>query len=196
MARSHRAALTRALTPHASDLLAAARAGDEAAWSAIVHRYGGAIRGALRGFRLDAADEQDLTQITWMRLLEHGDSVRTPEALPGWLATTARREAMRRQTARLREVVVDPAEWPEVPDATDADAGLLATERAAAVARALATLPPRPRALAELLVREPEPSYAEISLALGMPVGSIGPTRARCLEALRRHPALQSLGAA
>ena len=198
MARSDRVALARALPHNASgrELLAAARAGDEAAWAALVRRYSGAVRGALRGFRLNAADEEDLTQITWMRLFEHGASVRTPDALPGWLATTARREAMRRQSAAIREVPTDPGDWPESSAFEDPAAELLLEERRSALRRALPALPPRQRALAELLVREPEPSYAELCAALDMPVGSIGPTRGRCLERLRRHPALAALDGA
>ena len=144
-----------------------------------------------RAHRLCDADAADASQATWLKLLEHVGSIKDPAALGGWLATTARRECLRilRNAAR-----VDPlADAPETADGGPGlDARLLAGERDAHLWRAFEALGPRDQALLRMLAADPAPSYEEIGAALDMPIGSIGPTRARALARLRR--AIDRLG--
>lgn len=158
---------------------------DDAAWDRLVTRYRGLVWSVARAHRLSDADAADACQATWLRLVEHLDRVRDSGALGGWLATTARRECLRVLRSAGRALPV-----PDPPDAVDhdaaVDAGLLASERDAQLWRAFDRLGGRDRALLRMLAAEPRPSYEEIGGALGMPIGSIGPTRARALERLRR----------
>lgn len=172
-----------ALTNH--ELLAAAAAGDQPAWDALVERYGNLVWHVARGFRLDDVDTQDAVQTTWLHLVEQLDRIREPQALPGWLATTARRECLRLLRQRGRVVTADDATV-DLADAGPAvDEGLLREERDRALWRAFATLRERCRTLLLLLMGDPPQAYAVIGESLGLPIGSIGPTRARCLDQLR-----------
>jgi len=140
-----------------------------------------------RDFRLAESDAADVVQATWLRLLEHIDRIEYPDRLGSWLATTARHECLRHLAAGKKVMLVQDdddlkdvaAHQPEV------DERLLADERARAVREAMTSLPSRWQQLIELLMADPPASYAEISDQLGLPVGSIGPTRGRCLERLR-----------
>jgi RNA polymerase sigma factor (sigma-70 family) len=169
-------------------LLAAAAAGDAAAWDELVDRYTGLLWSVARGFRLPTADAADAVQTTWLRLVENLNRIDDPERLPGWLATTVRRECLRTLRRGRREgPTFDEDGLPELPeDAEPLDAGLLAAERDAALWRAFETMSPQCRVLLRILMATPPPSYAEVAAALDMPIGSIGPTRGRCLERLRR----------
>jgi RNA polymerase sigma factor (sigma-70 family) len=169
-------------------LVSAAKTGDAEAWSALVDRYTARLRCVARGHRLPAHDVEDVVQTTWLRLLEHIDRVREPHAVGAWLETTARRESLRIVRSGRREELTD-VEPVEAVAPVD-EQRLASTERRAALATAVDRLPCRDRALLGLLVAEPAPSYADISDRLDMPIGSIGPTRARCLERLRRDAAL------
>jgi RNA polymerase sigma factor (sigma-70 family) len=181
--------------PHAqlpvSQLVRDAQRGDHRAWDALVARYGGLVWSVARAHRLRDADAADASQATWLKLFEHVESLKEPEAVGGWLATTARRECLRilRRTSR-----VDPLEYaPEtVDDGSELDERLLTGERDAHLWRAFAELGPRHQALLRMLAADPAPSYDEIGAALDMPIGSIGPTRARALVKLRR--AIDQLG--
>jgi RNA polymerase sigma factor (sigma-70 family) len=166
-------------------LLARAAQGDQRAWDALVAEHTRLLWSVARSFRLDAADANDVVQTTWLRLVEHLDSIEDPARLVGWLVTTARREAMRvlRRSGRERPVVEDtvldrPDEGPPV------DTALLVDERDKALWQAFARLSDKCRQLLQIAVNEPQ-AYDEISAALGMPIGSIGPTRRRCLTQLR-----------
>ena len=166
-------------------LLARAAQGDQRAWDELVTEHTRLLWAVARSFRLDAADANDVVQTTWLRLVEHLDKIEDPSRLIGWLVTTARREAMRvlRRSGRERPVVEDtvldrPDEGPPV------DARLLLDERDRALWQAFSRLSDRCRQLLQIAVTEPQ-AYDEISAALGMPVGSIGPTRRRCLTQLR-----------
>ena len=177
-------------------LVSRARDGDKDAWDAIVDRYAPLIWSICRRYRLDRADADDVGQSVWLRLVDHLPQLREPEALPGWLATTTRRECGRLLTgARRREALgaaVDPADIPDQgPPAAEEE--VLAAERHAALREAFAQLPPRCQELVGLLITDPPVPYAEISAKLGIPVGSIGPNRARCLDRLRRYPAVAAL---
>lgn len=173
-------------------MLAAAAAGEEEAWNTIVERFGGCIRAVARAHRLSAHDTEDVVQATWLRLLEHIPAIREPERLGAWLQTTARRESLKllRSVGREQPAEAEVFERQETFD--DPDRRLAETERVVALDRAVQTLPVRHRQLIRMLLAEPEPSYAEISRALDMPIGSIGPIRARSLARLRRNPALRS----
>lgn len=167
-------------------LLARAAAGDQRAWDALVGRHSGLIAAVARGFRLGSADVDDVVQTTWLRLTEHLGRIDEPERLPGWLATTARRECLRllRRAGRERPVG-DDAALDRVDDGAAAvDAALLTDEQNRAVWHAFLGLGDRCQQLLRIAVAEPE-HYAQVAEALGMPMGSIGPTRRRCLERLK-----------
>ena len=175
-----------------AELFAAAGAGDTPAWNELVERYAGLVISTCRRFRLSEADAADVSQTVWLRLVERLSTLREPSALPGWLATTTRHESLRvlRGSAQL----VPTQDWERIPAIDDAlDADLLAAERRSALRQAFAALPPAWRDLVELLVADPSVPYEEISRRLGIPVGSIGPTRARILDKLRRTPAIAAL---
>jgi RNA polymerase sigma factor (sigma-70 family) len=177
------------------ELLQLAAAGDRESWHTLVARYEGLLWGIARSHRLDESSASDVVQTTWLRLVEHIDELRKPESLPGWLAATCRNECLRTLRHQSRQV---PTEDDRIP--TDSvppvdDARLLAHERDAALWRAFATLSARCQSLLRMLAAEPAPSYEEIGAALGMAVGSIGPTRGRCLTTLRRALATRRITA-
>jgi RNA polymerase sigma factor (sigma-70 family) len=171
-----------------ASLLAAAARGDRDAWDAIVTEYAGLVWAVARSLRLDAADAADISQVTWLRLLENLDRIRRPEALGSWLATTARREAIT-LLRRRREVPVPDPDQAEVPEDRQPPPwqALLVGERDRELWRAFRRLPARCQAVLQLLVLEPAGGYAAAAAALGLPVGSLGPTRSRCLATLRGY---------
>ena len=175
--------------PSVTDLVTRARNGDEQAWAGLVERYSPLIWSICRRHGL-AADAADVGQVVWQRLVGQLGNLRDPAALPGWIATTTRRECYRAPQAA--EQVLDLENTPDT-QAAEIENELLLAERDAALRAAFADLPPRGQALLSLLMADPPMSYAEISAALGIRVGSIGPTRQRCLERIRRHPAIASL---
>jgi RNA polymerase sigma factor (sigma-70 family) len=140
-----------------------------------------------RDFKLADSDAADVVQATWLRLLEHIDRIEHPDRIGSWLATTARHECLRHVARRKKVILVDDdLAFSDVStEQPDLDERLIADENAEAVRQALSRLPWRWRRLLELLMMDPPASYAEISSQLGLPVGSIGPTRGRCLERLR-----------
>jgi RNA polymerase sigma factor (sigma-70 family) len=179
--------------PTVSGLVAAARQGDADAWNALVEEFLPLVHGVVRRFSLSAADAADVNQTVWLRLVEHLEDLRDPRALPGWLATTAHREALRLAQASRRTTSVDP-QGPALdtePDETDVAELLLRDEVRRVVRAGLAELPVQRRRLLELLMADPPVPYDEISRTLGIPVGSIGPTRARSLKQLRETRALR-----
>jgi RNA polymerase sigma factor (sigma-70 family) len=168
------------------ELVGQANAGSEAAWASIVDRFSGLVWATARAHRLSPAQAADVTQNTWLRLVENLDRVQDPERLGAWLATTARRECLRCIRLSQREQPTDEEWISGIPSPGDAvDAGLLGRERDAGLRRALAAISERCQELLRLVAAPEPPSYEEIGAALGMPVGAIGPTRARCLEKLR-----------
>jgi RNA polymerase sigma factor (sigma-70 family) len=169
-----------------------AASGHGNAWNALVERFSSRVRAVVRMHRLPAADVEDVVQTTWLRLVEHIERLRDPETVGAWLATTARRESLRVLTASAREQPSDDEALGDEPIAPALDRDLEAADARRLVDRALAVLSPRDAALVRLLFAEPAPSYAEISQRLGLPVGSIGPTRGRCLEQLARNAALRA----
>jgi RNA polymerase sigma factor (sigma-70 family) len=174
-------------------LVRAAAAGSEPAWSDLVGRFDRLLRAIARSYRLSPADVDDVVQETWIRLFKCIGRLRDPAAIRPWLMTCTRRESLRRLQCRVPEQLTDdPALGDGVaPDCPERAA--LAAERRATVARSLAALPERHAQLMTLLASEPAPDYREVSRALGMPHGSIGPIRARCLARLERNPELIAL---
>lgn len=173
------------MTADRGALVAAAAAGDRTAWDAIVAEYAGLVWAVARSLRLSAADAADVCQVTWLRLVENLHRIRDPAALGGWLATTARREALNvlRQRRELPEedqsMLVDDQN-PAPPET------VLVDERDRELWQAFRRLSARCQSILRLLVLDPAPGgYAAAADALGVPVGSLGPTRARCLANLR-----------
>lgn len=169
-------------------LLAAARSGDQAAWDALVAQFNGLVWSIARGYRLEQADAYDAVQMTWLRLVENLDRIQEPERLAGWLATTARRECLQLLRKSGRERPAGDDSFFEAPDtAAPVDAALLLDERDGELWRALTKIGERCQRLLRVLMASPPPSYQDVSAALDMAVGSIGPARQRCLERLRRR---------
>jgi RNA polymerase sigma factor (sigma-70 family) len=168
-----------------SALVAAAATGDQEAWNALVGRFNGLVWSVARSHRLSPTDAGDVVQTTWLRLVEHLHRLDDPERVGAWLATTARHESIKALRRAARQMPTAPEEIPAAAIDVGMDAGLLASERDAALWRAFAGLDSDCQALLRMLVADPTPSYQEISEALDRPIGSIGPTRARCLEKLR-----------
>ncbi|HEV2088188.1 MAG TPA: sigma-70 family RNA polymerase sigma factor [Cryptosporangiaceae bacterium] len=173
----------------AAVLVAAAASGDRNAWDRLVDAYSGLIWAIARNHRLAAGDAADVCQTAWLRLLENIGRLTDPARVGAWLATTTRRECLRLQARQRRTVLVadevDPGADRLRAAVPELDAALLDAERDAQVRSAFATLHPRCQELLSLLLLDPPPSYDEISAALNMPIGSIGPTRGRCLDKLR-----------
>ena len=185
--------------PVAADLVARARGGNQQAWDALVERYASLIWAICRRHRLADADAADVSQSVWLHLVDHLDRIRDPAALPGWLATTTRRECsriLRAGPASSGSGYGPDAETIADEQARSSEEELLTAERQAALYEAFTDLSPGERRLIALLSEDPPPSYAKISAELGIPVGSIGPSRRRCVDKLRRHPAIAALIAA
>jgi len=179
-----------------AELVAGLIAGDQTAWERVVRDYGGLLAAIARAQGLKPAEAAEVAQTTWLRLVERVHTLRAPEALGAWLATTARREAAHLRQLAGRQTLVADEDSIELQAARPADppvdASLLGSERDAAVRRAVGTLSGSCQELLGLLMADPPPSYATISAKLGMPVGSIGPIRGRCLACLRANRELLS----
>ena len=178
------------------NLVTRARGGDIRAWDTLVERYAPLIWSICRQYRLGPADAEDAGQSVWLSLVDHLDQLRAPAALPGWLATTTRRECGRvARAARGPYAAVYPLDGENMADeqAGTAEQEVLAAERHAALRQALAALPREGQQLIAMLTADPPVPYAEISARMGIPIGSIGPTRRRCLDKMRRHPAIVAL---
>jgi RNA polymerase sigma factor (sigma-70 family) len=182
--------------PSVTDLVMRAKHGDQQAWGELVERYAPLVWSICRRHRLGRADAEDACQTVWLRLVGQLDRLREPDALPGWLVTTTRRECLQVLDTAHRTGMLGPAPAAEdIPDpqAVAAEQELLAAERRAALREAFTGLPPYCQRLLALLIQDPPVSYAEISARLGIPIGSIGPIRSRCLARMRRHPAIAAL---
>lgn len=170
-----------------AQLVARAIQGDRSAWEALVDLYSGLVCAVTRQFRLSDADAADVAQTTWLRLLEHIDRLNDASRVGPWLATTARRECLRTVAHRKRVVLTgEESDLDRSPvAAADVDASLLSAEERSHVRAALAQLPPRWRDIMTLLASDPPMPYEDISARLHVPIGSIGPTRRRCLRRLQ-----------
>jgi len=177
-------------------LVVRAAGSDTSAWYEIVERYSPLVWSICARFQLSDQDAEDIGQNVWLLLVEQLGKLREPAALPGWLATTTRRECLRvvtaaRRTERLGTRLDDAEQF--VAD-TVIEEEILMAERNALLRAALAELPPRCQQLLGMLLSDPPEPYAKISATMDIPVGSIGPQRARCLERLRRSDAFIALG--
>lgn len=165
----------------ATELVEAARLGSEAAWSALVRRYSSLVLAKTRKYGLSQNDTDDVYQFVWIKLVEHLDTIREPERLAGWIATTTDREAMRvamrRKDATLEAVA-------EVAGSESVESDVVDTALLAAVLDGLDRISERCRSLLRMIFVERSP-YTAISDRLDMAVGSIGPTRQRCIAELR-----------
>lgn len=178
---------------HVASLVRAAASGDQDAWEALVAEFSVLVLGIARAHRLNEADAADVAQTTWLRLVEHLGRINDPERVGAWLATTARRESMRVLCRAKRQIVTDQV--PERSAEDDLAQRLLTKESHEAVRQAFRRLRSTDQALLGLLLADSAPSYEQIGRILEMPVGSIGPTRARSLTRLRREAALVGLTA-
>ena len=174
-----------------SVLLREALQGDRDAWATLVNRHSGLIWSIARRHSLNDAQGADIMQITALRLIERGHQVRDPEKLSQWIAAVARNEC--RRMLRVREIAVPDRLNQEEPEENGVDHGLITAELRQTVTDALADLPPRCRELLTLLFVSDQPNYEELSRQLGIPIGSIGPTRGRCLDRLARHPLIRGI---
>jgi RNA polymerase sigma factor (sigma-70 family) len=169
-------------------LVSAAASGDEVAWNGLVEQFAGLVWHVARSHRLGDTDASDVSQTVWLRLVESLPRLREPAAVGGWLVTTTRNECLRVLRRSGREVVEDTDALHERPsEDASPEAVLELAEDRHQVRDALDRLSDRCRTLLRALAYSPEDSYAEVSAALGMPIGSIGPTRSRCLDRLRRE---------
>lgn len=169
----------------AVETVSAAADGEPLAWAALTRRFGGMVMAIARSCRLNEADLAEVHQVTWLRMVENIDRIEKSERVGAWSATTAKRESLRivrsKQRATLDyEALLDRA------DAKEPDDGPITREQVEMVRKACALLPPHCRRLLNVLAADGPPWYKEISNFLSMPIGSIGPTRGRCLEHLRR----------
>ncbi len=180
----------------AGRLVRAAADGDAAAWTALVEGMSGLVWSVARGYRLGHADAADVFQTAWLRLAEHLGRIENPERVGAWLATTARHESLRvaRSASRLVPTgdpeMLDPGQVDEQsPEQVvlEAEQAAVDNDKAARLWRAFGTLSDRCQKLLRVLIATPPPNYAEVAAALDMPIGSIGPTRARCLRQLRQR---------
>ena len=180
------------------DLVRGAAGGDETAWRGLVARFSGLVWAVARAHRLANADAADVFQTTWLRLAEHIGRIEHPERVGAWLATAARRECLQNLRSAAKAAPTDDLDrldtTPAVGNPTEEAVIAAETERedaarAEAMWRAFGQLSGRCRELLRILMATPPPSYAEVAAALGLPLGSIGPTRARCLQRLREEMA-------
>jgi RNA polymerase sigma factor (sigma-70 family) len=177
-------------------LVARAKNGDQQAWDDLVERYAPLVWSICRRHQLSDADDDDVQQSVWLQLVSQLDKICDSAALPGWLATTTRREC-----GRVLRAARGPLAAGHVPDAETlpdqqagmADQELLTAERHAALREALTRLPPCCQQLISMLIEDPPVPYAQISASLNIPVGSIGPCRSRCLDKLRNDPVIAAL---
>jgi RNA polymerase sigma factor (sigma-70 family) len=179
-------------------LVRSAAGGDEAAWGGLVTRFSSLVWAIARAHRLAHADAADVYQTTWLRLAEHIGRIEHPDRIGAWLATAARRECLQSLRSAAKAAPTDDMDRldtaPVMGNPTEEAVIAAETERedaarAAAMWRAFGQLSGRCRELLRILMATPPPSYAEVAAALGLPLGSIGPTRARCLQRLREEMA-------
>jgi RNA polymerase sigma factor (sigma-70 family) len=182
--------------PHVVALVTRAAGGDQDAWHELVDRYAPLVYTICTRYRLSNHDIEDVGQNVWLLLVEQLGKLREPAALPGWLATTTARECLRVVTAANKSEQLGTGLDDSVlfVDGTVIDEEILVAERNAALHAAFAELPSRCQQLLSMLISDPPHPYVEIHAKLSIPVGSIGPQRARCLDRLRRSSALAALG--
>ena len=190
---AHTARLTPAGDPDLAALVRRAADGDPAALTWIVERFDRSLRAIVRFYRLAPCDVDDVVQATWLQFIEHGRSLREPAAVKGWLSTTARRQSLRVLQRRVREQPSDDPALGEDVRVVEPCEELIAAERRAALYSAVAQLPVTSRRLMTLMIARPGLSYEQVGEALGIPIGSIGPTRLRCITRLSHMSEIRAL---
>jgi RNA polymerase sigma factor (sigma-70 family) len=175
-----------------AQLVRDASAGNEKAYGALVDEFGRLVWAICRSHRLDTATSADVSQTVWLRVVEHLDRIREPERFGAWISTTTRNECLAalRQQKRSSPSIIDLT---EVSDRGEhVGHSMERNERLVAVRAALDDTPEPCRSLLRLLFTEPPLAYGDIAASLDMAIGSIGPTRARCLAKLAEHPAIRA----
>jgi RNA polymerase sigma factor (sigma-70 family) len=167
-------------------LLEAFRGGSENAMNELVRELSPLLWQVARASGLDRCDAEDVVQTVWLSLVAHVGGIRTSAALTSWLVTTTRRESWRVRSAGRRQLPADGDWFAAIPDPQPSceDNAVLEEQRRQLWA-ALRELSPRCRELLRIIAFVPRPDYEAVATALGMPRGSIGPTRGRCLAKLR-----------
>jgi RNA polymerase sigma factor (sigma-70 family) len=185
------------LADNSAELVGRIRTGDDAAWRELVDQYEPLLRRLARQYRLSRQDTDDAIQLTWLRCLEHIDQLTHTDRLRAWLATVCRRESIRLATKGRREVTLGEQTVTRLVDDGQAerDPGAEMTRRDEhdRLSRAITALPERQRLVLIELLKEESRSYLDLSRRLGLPIGSIGPTRQRALARLRQDPRLADL---
>ena len=174
-------------------LVRSAASGDKTAWTALVKHFSGLVWSIARAHRLGSADAEEVFQITWLRLIENVSRLKDPERVGAWLATTARNESVKvirlgtRTTITDSAYVLDRASDEESPEnvVLESEEGSARMRRTRQLWSAFHQLPGRCQQLLRMLIASPPPSYADIAALLEIAIGSIGPTRGRCLQQLR-----------
>jgi len=167
--------------------LALAAGGNQHAWDSIVTAYGEMVWGIARSYRLSTPDAADVVQASWLKLVEHVGDIRDGDRLGAWLATTTRREALALLRRSKRDIPVEDAGLAEADDRdTDGpEQAVMRNDEDRMLWKAFGRLNGPCQRLLRVLMLDPAPPYVEVAAVLGMPIGSIGPTRARCLSTLR-----------
>jgi RNA polymerase sigma factor (sigma-70 family) len=181
--------------PSVVALVRRATEGDQRAWDEIVERYASLVYAICTRYRLSSHDLEDVGQNVWLLLVEHLDKLREPAALPGWLATTTAHECLRvvKAASKSDRRGNDMDDARQFVDDREIEEEILVAERNATLRALFAELPERCQQLLSMLMNDPPYAYAAISETLGIPIGSIGPQRARCLDRLRRSSAFTAL---
>lgn len=169
-----------------ASLVSAARQGDEDALGEIVTELSPVLWHVARAVGLSSGDAEDVLQTVWMRLLSHLDNIHNSAALGGWLVVTTRREAWRVRAQERAKLPADQELFAALPDqAPGSEEQVIVDEQRRILWAAFAQLSRRCQELLRIVAFVPRPDYRAIAAELGMPVGSIGPTRGRCLAKLR-----------
>jgi RNA polymerase sigma factor (sigma-70 family) len=160
-------------------------------------RYEPLLRWIARQCRLSAEDTDDVVQLTWLHCLEHINQLTDPQRLSGWLATICRRECIRLATKGRREVALSESDLARLVDGDRADGDpcveIVVHDQNNRLYNAISALPERQKMLLVELLRQEGQSYLDLSRRLGLPMGSIGPTRQRAVARLRHDPGLADL---
>ncbi len=162
----------------------AAQRGSEPAWEHLVSEFTPTLQRIAAGFGLQACDVEDVVQITWLDTFRHLGRLTQPLAFAGWLATSVRRNAWKRRHLAAREMPIDTPLL-DRPHEDGAFETLIVEQRARALGEAIRRLPAHQRDLLEALLASPHATYREAAASLGVPMGTVGPTRARSIERLR-----------
>jgi len=178
-------------------LIRAARQGDEEALGQIVTELSPLLWQVVRAAGLDSRDAEDVLQTVWLRLVAHLDDIHDSVALTGWLVTTAKRESWRVRAVGRRQLPADQELFAELPDTgPGSEEQVIVDEERRALWAAIGRLSKRCQDLLRILAFTPRPDYTAVAAALGMRIGSIGPTRGRCLTKLRALLAEDAAGGA